>query len=417
MSLHYATIVSANYLAYAKVLAASLAAHMPGAALTVLLVERASDALRERARQAGLNVLFAEDLGLPDLERLAYKYDILELNTALKPSLLLHLLRAGHQRVAYVDPDIQFHGSADVIERALDGADIVLTPHSCSPLLDGARPSDVDFLRNGVFNLGFVAVRQGPQSQALLTWWESRCLSLGFNDVGFGTFVDQKWMDLAPAYFDGVHVLKHRGCNMAYWNLHERSLQVSEGRLMVDEDPLVFFHFSGVDPARLDLLSRHQTRHRLADLPIIADLVRAYGKALLEAGHEVHRELAYSFGTLRDGTPVTALMRRALLCDEQGLASDPFDPDSGLQRELRASGIAHGLTTGAETAKGVSTHNLGAQGRRLVWVNRAVRMLARLLGPERAFMLLSYAAVLTRESHFASVLMNKPLRFEHRQRR
>ena len=417
MSVSYATIVSANYLAYAKVLAASLAQHVPGASLTVLLVERASDALREQVRRAGLQVLFAEDLGLPDLERLAYKYDILELNTALKPSLLLHLFRSGHQRVAYVDPDIQFHGPSDAIEQALDGAEIVLTPHSCSPLLDGARPSDVDFLRNGVFNLGFAAFRQGPQSLALLTWWESRCLSMGFNDVGFGTFVDQKWLDLAPAYFDGVHVLKHPGCNVAYWNLHERHLTRREGRLWAGDQALVFFHFSGVDPSQPESLSRHQTRHSLADFPLLVDLVRAYCKALLDAGHAGYRQQPYSFGALHDGTVVTALMRRALLCDEGALEVDPFDPESRLQRELRACGVAHGQTAPLETAKGITTHNLGQQGRRLVWVNRGVRLLARLLGPERAFMLLSYAAVLTRESHFASVLMDKPLRFEHRQRR
>lgn len=417
MSISYVTIVSANYLAYAKVLAASLALHEPAARLTVLLVERSSETLRELCRQTGLHVLFAEELGLPDLEQLAYKYDILELNTALKPSLVLHMFRSGHQRVAYVDPDIQFYGSAEVVEQALDAAEIVLTPHSCSPLMDGSRPSDVDFLRNGVFNLGFAAFRQGSQSLALLSWWESRCLSHGFNDVGFGTFVDQKWMDLAPAYFDGVHVLKHPGCNVAYWNLHERPVTERDGAWVVGDKKLVFFHFSGFDPRRAELLSRHQTRHQLSQFPAVAELARAYSQKLIDAGYADYRPLSYSFGRLRDGTAVTSLMRRALLCETGGSINDPFDPDGAFQRELRACGVAHDLAAGAETSKGVTTHNLREQGRRLVWVNRFVRLLSRLLGPERTFMLLSYATVLTRESHFASVLMDKPLRFEHRLRR
>src|ERR1017187_7472506 len=41
-------------------------------------------------------------------------------------------------------------------------------------------------------------------------------------------FVDQKWINLAPCFFENVKILKQPGCNMAFWNLHERHLS-SEG--------------------------------------------------------------------------------------------------------------------------------------------------------------------------------------------
>lgn len=417
MSLCYATIVSANYLAYARVLAGSLAEHAPGAPLKVLLVERSSAELRALVAGSGLDCMFADELGLPDFERLAYKYDVLELNTALKPSFLKRLFAAGFERVVYVDPDIRFYAPPLPVLAALEAAPIVLTPHALRPVLDGQRPSDVDFLRNGSFNLGFIALRSHAQSRAMLDWWEQRCLGLGFNDVGFGTFVDQKWADLIPVYFDAATQLRHPGCNVAYWNLHERVVTERDGRPWVGDEPLVFFHFSGVEPGRPELLSRHQTRHELTDMPCVTKLVRGYDKALADAGHTDYRGIVYSFGRLRDGSIVTPLMRRALLCETAVPESDPFDPASRLQRELRASGISHGSATGAESAKGVNTRNLAAQGRRLLWVNRVVRLLSRLLGPERTYMLLSYAAVLVRESHFASVLMDRPMRFEHEPRR
>jgi len=417
MSLCFATIVSANYLAYARVLARSLAEHCEGAPLKVLLVERSSAALRALAADAGLDCVFADELGLQGFERLAYKYDVLELNTALKPTFLKRLLSQGHERVVYVDPDIRFFAPALPVMAALDAAPIVLTPHALQPVLDSERPSDVDFLRNGVFNLGFIAVRAHERSLAMLDWWEQRCLGLGFNDPGFGTFVDQKWADLIPAYFAEVEILRHPGCNVAYWNLHEREVSERNGKLRVGTESLVFFHFSGVDPYRPEQLSRHQTRHDLAKLPDVARLVRDYGQALIDQGHDGYRGIAYSFGTLRDGSHVSPLMRRALLSDEMALEADPFDPQGRLQRELRACGISHGFEAGAESAKGVTTRNLADQGRRLLWVNRAVRLLSRLLGPERAHMLLSYAAMLTRESHFASVLMDRPMRFKHEPRR
>lgn len=417
MTLCFATIVSANYLAYARVLAASLAEHAPGAPLKLLLVERRSPALQALVAQAGLDCVFADELGLPDFERLAYKYDVLELNTALKPSFLKRLLGEGHEAVVYVDPDIRFYAPPTPLLAALQAAPIVLTPHARRPVLDGQRPSDVDFLRNGSFNLGFIGLRAHAQSRALLDWWEARCLGLGFNDVGFGTFVDQKWADLIPAYFEAAAVLRHPGCNMAYWNLHERQLQRQAGRLEVEGEPLVFFHFSGVDPQRPDQLSRHQTRHELARLPAVATLVRDYCAALGAAGHAQTRGLPYAFGSLRDGRPVSPLMRRALLCRGQEAEADPFDPASPLQQALRASGISHGQRPGDASARGVNTRNLAEQGRRLRWVNRLLRLLARLLGPERTHMLLCYAALLTREAHFPSVLLDQPLRFEHEPRR
>lgn len=417
MSLCFATIVSANYLAYARVLAHSLAEHAGAAPLKVLLVERGSAELRSLAAASGLDCVFAEELGLPDLERLAYKYDVLELNTALKPSFLKRLLAQGHERVVYVDPDIRFFAPPAPVQAALDDAPIVLTPHARRPVLDGKRPSDVDFLRNGSFNLGFIALRSHPQSLAMLDWWEQRCLGLGFNDPGFGTFVDQKWADLIPAYFDATAVLRHAGCNVAYWNLHEREVREVDGRPCVEGEPLVFFHFSGVDPEEPGELSRHQTRFALTDLPDVAPLVRDYCRALIEAGHADYRGQPYSFGRLRDGSWVSPLMRRALLSDTQTPEQDPFDPASRLQRELRASGLSHGLQPGSESAKGVNTRNLADQGTRLRWVNRGVRLLSRLLGPERTHMLLCYAAVLTRESHLASVLMDRAMRFDHEPRR
>ena len=252
------TIVAANYLAYAKVLAASLGRYGT-APLRVLIVDRPTPEVVAAVRDSGLDCVYAQDLGLADFERIAYKYDILELSTALKPTFLKRMLAEGFERVVYLDPDIELHAPLQPVFAALDSAEIVLTPHALQPVMDGMRPSDIDFLRAGSFNLGFIAVRRGADSTALLDWWESRCLSYGFADPGHGTFVDQKWMDLAPSFFTSVHVLRHPGCNVAYWNLHERQLTREGTHTLVNGGPLCFFHFSGVQMNAPGALSKHQT--------------------------------------------------------------------------------------------------------------------------------------------------------------
>jgi hypothetical protein len=410
MSVCFATISSGNYLAYVTVLRDSLARHAPEARFEVLIVDRPSAALSDAIARAGLNATYAHELGLPDFEHIAFKFDVVELNTALKPSFLKNLLARGHERVVYLDPDIRLFAPPDVIMEALDGSEIVLTPHSLAPVMDGKRPSDIDFLRGGTFNLGFVAVRSGPDANGFLDWWERRCLGLGFNDFTFGVFVDQKWVDLVPSYFQSVRILRDPGCNVAYWNLHERSLARTADGLAVNGRPLVFFHFSGVNPKAPHLLSRHQNRHVPAPGSLLAELVGQYCAALAAAGHADHQRLPYGFATLEDGTSITPLMRRASCVSGMDIAH-PFSASSLLHVQLRSHGIAGGR---ASPGSGETTLGFDASDRRVRVVNALVRALARIAGPERVALLLRYATFLSWGSNLPTVLLRKPLDVSHR---
>jgi hypothetical protein len=410
MNLCFATIVSPNYLAYARVLRDSLALHAPGSGFRVLVISRPAPQVAEAVAGAALDVVYATELGLPDFEHIAYKFDLVELNTALKPSSLKSLLRDGFDRVVYLDPDICLYGAPEPVFQALDEAEIVLTPHALAPAMDGLRPSDIDFLRTGSFNLGFVGLRRGAQSTALLDRWETRCLSHGFNDPGYGTFVDQKWLDLAPCYFDSVDILKHPGCNAAYSNLHERSVRASDGGYSVNGLPLVFFHFSGLNASTPQVLSRHQNRHALSQGSPLALLVADYCARLWAAGHAAASSLPYSFAALDDGTPITSTMRRAACVDGMNMRQ-LFSSSSALQRALRSAGEPPGRYRTEPAA--VTTLNFDPSDRRVAWGNFFVRMLARIIGAGRVSALLRYATLLGWGSNFATVLLNRPFELRH----
>ena len=409
MSLTFATIISPNYLAYARVLADSLARHEPGARLRVLLVDERRPELDAAVAESGLDVVYANELGLPDFGRLAYKYDLVELNTALKPTFLKRLFAEGAQAAVYVDPDIRLYAPLDPVRQALEQSQIVLTPHALAPVMDGARPSDIDFLRTGTFNLGFIALAKGEQSAALLDWWESRCLAFGFNDPSFGTFVDQKWLDLAPCYFDSVRVLKHRGCNVAYWNLHERQVSGTAGAYRAGPDPLVFFHFSGVDRRHPERLSRHQDRHVPQPGSALAELVAGYCEALQAAGHDRWSGLRYSFGALRDGTAITPLMRRAAAASAPEATDDPFDPASAFQQRLRRSGVA----TPQPAVPAATTLNFDPSARPVRLVNAAVRLMARVFGASRVAALVRYATFLGWGGNLPALLLQERFELRH----
>ena len=111
-----ATIISANYIAFARVLANSIAA-VGYPRLVVLLVDRKTPELQALIHNQNFDCLFAEDLNINGFERLAFKYDVTELCTALKPTFLKYLLTKHTDLVVYLDPDIYVYQRLVLVEK------------------------------------------------------------------------------------------------------------------------------------------------------------------------------------------------------------------------------------------------------------------------------------------------------------
>src|SRR6185295_17596714 len=149
----------------------------------------------------------------------------------------------------------------------LEQAQIVLTPHLTGRLDDGRNPSELAILQSGSYNLGFIALNRSEETRRFVEWWQSKLLRDCVVDIPRGLFTDQKWIDLVPGMYGGVAVERDPGWNVAYWNLNHRTVtRAADGSFHVDGRPLLFFHFSGFAPGA-KLLSKHQDRFALEDLP------------------------------------------------------------------------------------------------------------------------------------------------------
>lgn len=324
------TIISKNYLHYARTLHQSLAQTNPDWEQWVLLADRVDghfDPAKEDFRLIAL-----DELSIPELPKFCFRYSILELNTAAKPWGFRWLFAQGYERVVYLDPDICVYGPLTQIVTAWEsGALAVLTPHLTRRLpSDGHRPGEHDILVAGAYNLGFLALARHAELEGLLSYWCEKSLTEFSVDLKAGLFTDQRWMDLVPGLFSDVRILKHPGYNVAYWNLPTRQVHEAGGQLSVDGEPLVFFHFSGLNPDHPEDLSRHQDRYRLGELGAVEALVKRYCEALIRNGYERARKLPYAFGFLSDGTPIPQELRRLYqLSDElaQLAGDDPFALD------------------------------------------------------------------------------------------
>lgn len=265
------TICSMNYLAQAAVLKESLAATHPSVDFIILLCDQLSTPIPQALK--GTEIIPVEEIGIPDFDLMTGLYSILELNTSIKPFCFSYLFsQKSYDAVFYLDPDLYFKSEMIECFGALDkGADIILTPHTLNPLEDGYAPSDFHLSNAGIYNLGFCVVKNSDEGRRFIGWW-SRKLSRDCRiDLENGIFVDQKWCDGVPALFNNVTILRHPGYNIAYWNLVHRDVYFDpDAGWLCNNEPLRFFHFSGIGMESSQVVSKHQDR--LAERHLTDDL-------------------------------------------------------------------------------------------------------------------------------------------------
>lgn len=276
------TICSNNYLAHAKTLGDSFLEFHPDVKFVIGLVDKL-DASFDYSFFSNFLIIPVEELQIPCFEELNKKYNIVELNTAVKPFYFHYLFTIFKpEKLLYIDPDILVCSHFDEVFAVLDEKNIVITPHICKPIDDEYAPTDYHTLRGGIFNLGFIGLSQYEKIKDFLDWWGARVVKYGFADFSRGMFYDQVWINYVPTLYDNYFILKHPGCNMANWNLHERKLSVKEEGYFVNEEYLLrFFHFSGYKFNKPEQICSYLTRFDFNSRPDLVPLFTDYHQRLL----------------------------------------------------------------------------------------------------------------------------------------
>jgi hypothetical protein len=301
------------YLSRARVLAQTLRAAHPDWAIWALLVDAPPPGLDAAAALADFDhVVPADTLEIPGFPGWMFRHDLVEGCTAVKGAMLCALLDAGQrtggaERVVYLDPDIAvFHPLTDLLRR-LDTASIVLTPHQLAPDTEPRAIIDNELtsLRYGTYNLGFLAVRNDPAGRRFAAWWRQRTHAACYDDVAAGLFTDQKYCDLVPAMFDGVHIERDPGCNVASWNLAQRRLRFTpSGGIAAGGSALKFYHFTkigGVGDAMTDRYAGDNTE--------VFEIVNWYRRAVAANRIPAADAAPWHYACFEDGVPIPRAAR------------------------------------------------------------------------------------------------------------
>lgn len=282
------TICSNNYLAKARIVAKTFLGKHPGYCFFIFLVDELHAEIDYKSTP-GVKIVAIKDV-VPNIDELAKMYSIIELNTAVKPAVFTFLFKEyKSNHILYLDPDLMIFDRFSEIEERFksDDCNIIITPHSCSPIDDGKIPSEIHLIVYGIYNLGFIAVKNTPESQKFLDWWHDRLMKYCFIDPQNGMFTDQIWINYAPIYFNGVYILKHLGYNVSHWNLYERNIEAIDGIYYVNGvEKLKFFHFSHYKFTNPYLISYKQNRHLIEEFEHLKTIIDEYQASLVENDHE-----------------------------------------------------------------------------------------------------------------------------------
>ncbi len=321
------TVVTADYLPWVRVTAASFAEHHPGAEFAVLVIdEPESSQLRDDDQ---FTLLRPADVRLSD-DELAWMdliYSPVELSCALKPWLIRRMLDQA-EVVLYIDADICVYAPlTEVADQARQCA-VVLSPHSLAPRTDPRMPDDDALLQFGQFNGGFLAVSRNGRD--FVDWWAAKCAreSTDWNPAVPRRYLDQRWLDLAIGYFDS-QLTRDPGINLARWNMYQRDFDLVDGSFVVDGGPLRCFHFSAFNPADPTNIRRDGYTHPKVDPqhnPALRELLEDYARRLLAAGWKPAGDKPAPRTVAGiELTPVVRATIRAALIDAERLGAVPVD--------------------------------------------------------------------------------------------
>ncbi len=319
------TSIAANYIAKARVLAESLKRFHPDLPFYAVLCDAVPPWL-DFENEPFDGILTPDDLGIGNVKRWLFQHSLVEASTGVKGFAVQTLLsRPDCSGVLYFDPDIVILAPLDELLSKLGSYSVLLTPHQAEPERDTEAIVDNEIcsLKHGVFNLGFLGVSNSPEGRRFADWWADRLRQFCVDDIPNGLFTDQRWVDLAPAFFDQLSILRDPVFNVSTWNLTNRTVEGTlQDGLTTGGKRIVFYHFSGLDSgAQRTMLDKYG-----AAMPALYDLRSWYLAECERLGQSLYGDYPWAYAAFDNGKTITGAHRRLYRsrADLQAAFPDPY---------------------------------------------------------------------------------------------
>lgn len=139
--------------------------------------------------------------------------------------------------VTYVDADLRFFSDPSIVLAEMSKGSIYVHEHNFAPEHAELQTA------SGRFNVGLVAFRNNEEGRACLERWSAQCIDACIIDPIAGLCGDQGYLDEWPALYAGLVISGNPGVGLAPWNVSRYKLAERRGKVTVDGEPVVFYHY------------------------------------------------------------------------------------------------------------------------------------------------------------------------------
>ena len=238
-----------------------------------------------RRKLPSLHLIALEDFEAGDEKLLRAKENrsLVEYYFTCSPSLPLFIFAAFPEveRITYLDADLFFFANPAPIFEEIGDHSVAIIGHRFPPRLKHLETW-------GIYNVGWLSFNRDEHAIACLRWWREQCIEWCYDRVETGRFADQKYLDTWPERFPGVVVLRHKGANLAPWNISNYTIRKHDGQVWVDEEPLIFFHFHGLKKVNAWLYGHNLAVYGVkASRTILRSIYAPYFASLLSVSQEL----------------------------------------------------------------------------------------------------------------------------------
>ena len=243
MHLYFCTYFDSNYLAYGKLLLKSIQEHNKNFTLFIVCMDNKVFEHLQKILIPNIIVYSQNDLVdfRPDLKKIAKKRSKAEYFFTCSAQICDFIFKKNPDipLLNYIDADLYFFNSLESLFDELGNASIGIIEHKFHWLNKSKR-------KYGRFNVGWISFRNDKVGRQCVSDWAIQCMDWCYQKLEYGKYADQKYLDQWPKKYPGLKILKHKGANLAIWNVKNYKLSFSKGLILIDDQPLLFYHFAGL---------------------------------------------------------------------------------------------------------------------------------------------------------------------------
>jgi hypothetical protein len=236
----YCTYFDKHYFVRGLALYESLRKHCSSFALCVVCLDRESHAAITTMKLPFVYAFSLSDVEKyePTLRDARSNRTLVEYYYTLTPVIILYIFHKIPEAklVTYLDSDLYFFNSPDPLFDELKNNSISIIGHRFPDAL-------LHLTAYGIYNVAWLTFRRDDHGMSCLRWWRDRCIEWCYDRLEEGRFADQKYLDDWPERFSRVVELRHKGANVAPWNLGRWNVRGNGSEVLIDDEPLIFFHF------------------------------------------------------------------------------------------------------------------------------------------------------------------------------